>query len=308
MSHGILLCDKPGGLSSHQVVARMRRALGTPRVGHAGTLDPMATGLLVLAVGEGLKILRYLTLDDKRYRATLRLGAETDSLDADGTITAQAAVPAHMTRADVESACGAFVGEFEQLPPAISAIKQGGVPIYKRVRRGEPVELQPRRVRVHAIHVERVGEGEIELSIHCGSGFYVRSLARDLARALGTLGHLCALRRLSSGHFDVADASPLPEGTASLEQRLALQQRVIAIERALPSVPSLQLDAIGVEHVRHGRRCSLANVASGCPESLRTAPEAVEPVLLCGGGVPLALARCDDAMLSVVRGLHLDTP
>lgn len=307
MTHGILLCDKPAGLSSHQVVARIRRALGTSRVGHAGTLDPMATGLLVLAVGEGLKILRYLALDDKRYRATVRLGIATDSLDADGVESARAALPAQLTLADVRRACSAFVGEIEQLPPAISAIKQAGVPLYKRVRRGEQVEPRPRRVVVHSIEVERIAHDEIELLIRCGSGFYVRSLARDLAHALGTVGHLCALRRLDSGGFSVSDAVALPAVPLEAEAVAALRLHVIAIERALCSAPLLQLDAIGEEHVRHGRRFSIEHVVSGYPGGLRSAIDSMEPVLLrAAAGHPLAIARCEHEMLTIVRGLHLE--
>ena len=303
MTHGLLLVDKPGGISSHAVVARTRRALDTRRIGHAGTLDPMATGLLVLAVGEGCKVLRYLVLDDKRYDATIQLGAETDTLDADGVVVATCAIAALLEHARVEAAARAFVGETVQRAPAVSAIKQGGVALHARVRRGETVEAPDRRVLVHSIAIRAVRPEAIELSVHSGKGFYVRALARDLARSLDTLGHLTALRRVQSGRFGIEQAVSFDVIVAAAagapDARSALERAVVPIREALAFAPALGLDDEGLEHARQGRPIPLAHVASGIT------PEAgAEPVLLCdAAGQPVAVARRLDAALQVVRGL-----
>jgi tRNA pseudouridine55 synthase len=304
VSHGILLCDKPAGRSSHDVVATARKAFGTRRVGHAGTLDPMATGLLVLAIGEALKVMRYLALDDKRYIATVRLGSETDTLDAEGRITATASIPTGMTLAMVRVAAERFCGEISQCPPAISALKQDGVALYKRARRGESVEVQPRSVVVHALEVSALRGDEIDLVVHSGKGFYVRSLARDLSHSLGTLGHLSALRRTHSGRFDVADAVSFEEELAPAAKKEALRgellRKLLPLDVALPAAPRLVLDAAGVEHVRQGRLIPLSHVVAGAVSASE-----IEPVLLSSGaGELLAVARCSDAVLRVVRGLR----
>lgn len=306
MTHGILLCDKPAATSSHAVVSLARKALGTRRVGHAGTLDPMATGLLVLAVGEGLKILRYLALDDKRYRATIELGAETDTLDRDGRIVARSEAPANLSAREVEAAAQAFVGAIAQVPPAISALKRDGVALYKRARRGEAVEPEPRIVQVHAIAIERVQGREIELSVHAGKGFYVRALARDLARALGTVGHLAVLRRLESGRFELRNAVDhrmlALAAQGELAARAELERALLPIERALEPAPKWRLDAAGAEHVRHGRPCSIEHVLE---LALRPADSPLEPIVLCDEqGTLIAIGRLADSTLRVVRGLR----
>jgi tRNA pseudouridine55 synthase len=302
---GILLCDKPAGRSSHAVVAVARKALDTRRVGHAGTLDPMATGVLVLAVGEGLKILRYLTIDDKRYAATIRLGTETDTLDREGTVTASAALPHDLTLARVRAAALPFVGVIVQEAPRVSALKQGGVALHKRVRAGQVVEAPRREVRVHALDVRAVREDEIDLDVHCGKGFYVRSLARDLARALGSAGHLSALRRTHSGGFDLSGAVAFAQldAAAAGDQaaRRVLAAAVIPIARALPQAIHVVLDENGAGHARHGRKIALEHVLSAsCPLQ-----EASEPLLLCdAAGELIALGRREHSELRVVRGLH----
>lgn len=307
MKHGVLLVDKPAGISSHDVVVKARRALDTRRIGHAGTLDPMATGLLVLAVGEGCKLLRYLALDDKRYDATIRLGSQTDTLDAHGTVIETAPVPAALGLTQVRAAAAAFVGEIVQRVPEISAVKQGGVALHARVRRGEAVSAPERRVRVHAIEVRAVDADEIELGVHSGKGFYVRALARDLARALGTVGHLTALRRLQSGGFSIEQAAPFAELSAAASRDVAAQAalalRLLPIRDALAPVPTLELDPGGVVDARHGRAVALGSVVAGVPPEVGT-----EPVLLCdAGGDPIAVARQGVGVLHVVRGLLTPT-
>jgi tRNA pseudouridine55 synthase len=266
----------------------------------------MATGVLVLALGEGLKIVRYLALDEKRYDAVVRLGMETDTLDAEGQVTQRQPVPADLSLAQVREAARHFEGLITQRAPVISAIKRDGVPLYARARRGEPVEAPERQVLVHALEVQAVHDGEVRLSLHCGKGFYVRALARDLSRALGTVGHLAALTRVQSGHFELQAAVGFPLLLAAADgddcARQHLVRAVIPIEAALADAPRLLLDSVGAEHVRHGRELSLDHAISG---ELPKADADVEPVLLCSGaGTPLALARCTSAKLRVVRGLR----
>lgn len=303
--HGILVVDKASGPTSHDVVARARRALGTREVGHAGTLDPLATGLLVLGVGEGLKALRYLTLDDKRYEASLRLGIATDTLDAAGREVARAEVPA-LELDQVAGVAARFVGEHAQTPPAFSAIKSDGVPHHVRARRGETPELAPRQVVLHAIEVRAVAAAEIELALHCGSGFYVRSLARDLAVALGSVGHLTALRRTHSGAYRAQDAVPMAllEAAArgDAEARARMHASLLPITAALAHVPALTLDEAGAGHARHGRPIPLGHVTAGDAGAL--APGCEPILLLAPDASPLALARLETDALHVVRGFR----
>ena len=207
---GVLVIDKPRGPTSHDVVARVRRALKTREVGHAGTLDPMATGVLVVAVGEATKLVPWLTAHEKAYRTTIRLGVATSSLDAEGTVVESVAVPDDAFDR-LEEALAAERARSEQIPPAVSAIKIDGVAAHARVRRGETLELPPRAVAVHDLTVLGVRREahEIDLEIRCAKGYYVRSLARDLAERLGTVGHLTMLRRTASGPFGLDEAVAL---------------------------------------------------------------------------------------------------
>ena len=204
----LLAIDKPVGPSSHDVVNRVRRALGERRVGHAGTLDPMASGVLVVGVGQGARLLGMLTLDEKAYEATIAFGAETTTDDAEGEVSATCPVPAELhDEAFAAARVSELVGTFEQVPPSFSAISVNGRRAYDRARSGEEVVLAPRRVTVHEAELRAVAcEGD-EVSwtvyLHVSKGTYVRSIARDLGRALGTAAHLKALRRVSSGSIGV---------------------------------------------------------------------------------------------------------
>jgi tRNA pseudouridine55 synthase len=208
---GILLVDKPGGITSHGVVARARRALGTRKVGHAGTLDPMATGLLILGVGPATRLLTYLVGLGKTYTATIRLGESTTTDDAEGEPIARADASS-TPREAVDAAIARLTGEIDQVPSAVSAIKVDGQRAYARVRAGEDVELAARRVTVSRFEVlaERrdpaAGVLDLDVVVDCSSGTYIRALARDLGAALGVGGHLTALRRTAVGPFAVADA------------------------------------------------------------------------------------------------------
>ena len=206
---GVLLVDKPAGRTSHDVVAVARRALGVKKAGHAGTLDPFATGLLVLGTGRATRLLEYLVGLDKEYEATARLGIATDSHDPEGTRTAEDDHWTGITASRVREVAAGMVGPLKQTPPVFSAVKVGGVPAHRRARRGEDVTLGPREVTVLALRVLDVDPPEVRFTVSCSSGTYVRSLAAELGERLGTACHLTALRRTRVGGFHVQDAAPL---------------------------------------------------------------------------------------------------
>ncbi|HEX7149707.1 MAG TPA: tRNA pseudouridine(55) synthase TruB [Actinomycetota bacterium] len=210
---GVLVCDKPAGLTSHDVVARVRRLAGQRRVGHGGTLDPPATGVLVMALGRATRLLPFLPTEPKRYLAEVAFGAATDTLDAAGTVTATAAADGIDTER-LRAAMVGFLGPQEQVPPMVSAIKVAGERLYAKARRGEEVERAPRPIVIHELELLGFAGGErplATLAVVCSGGTYVRSLAADLGRALGTLAHLASLRRTAVGRFAEADAHTLEE-------------------------------------------------------------------------------------------------
>lgn len=257
--NGLVVVDKPAGLTSHDVVSRVRRLAGTRKVGHAGTLDPMATGVLVLGVGRATRLLGHLTLTDKTYDATVRLGVTTSTDDAEGEVTGTR--PAgDLTEDDVRSAVRQFEGDIEQVPSTVSAIKVGGKRAYQLAREGAQVELKARRVRVDAIEVhsvrEQVGDDagqvvDVDISVRCSSGTYIRAIARDLGQFLGVGGHLTALRRTAVGSFALDVAKPLDE--------LADDFVVLPIgDAARATFPVVELDEAQATDVRYGRRLDLA--------------------------------------------------
>ncbi|WP_295789084.1 tRNA pseudouridine(55) synthase TruB [uncultured Microbacterium sp.] len=249
---GILLVDKPGGITSHDVVSRARRALGTRKIGHAGTLDPMATGLLVLGVEGATRLLTYIVGADKTYEATILLGVSTDSDDADGVETARADADtlAGVSDAAIRDGIAVLTGEIDQVPSTVSAIKVDGRRAYDLARAGEQVELKSRRVTVSRFDVRatRRGQGTIELDVvvDCTSGTYIRALARDLGRALGVGGHLTALRRTRIGAFDVAAAASVNE--ISEDALIAPATAAAVVMGALAVGPAEARD------LRHGKR------------------------------------------------------
>lgn len=208
---GLLLIDKAAGPTSHDVVAQVRRALGVRRVGHAGTLDPPATGLLLLGVGRATRLLRFLADTEKRYEGTLVLGTATDTMDATGAVTLEADASS-VTPSQVAAAAAALTGELDQVPPMVSAVHHEGRRLHELAREGVVVERTPRRVTVRSFDVSPVGGDRYGFSIRCSSGTYVRVLVDDLGRALGAAAHLASLRRTHVGTFDVADAVSLDEG------------------------------------------------------------------------------------------------
>jgi tRNA pseudouridine55 synthase len=246
--HGLLVVDKPKGMTSHDVVSRVRRLAGTRRIGHAGTLDPMATGVLVLGVGRATRLLGYLAGGDKAYEATIRLGEATVTDDAEGDVLA--AVPAGaVTAAAVRAAATGLTGEIAQVPASVSAVKVRGRRSYARVRAGEQVALAPRAVTVRRFEVRGVrplGEVlDVEVAVECSSGTYVRALARDLGVALGVGGHLTALRRTRAGGYGLEAATPLTE--------LGPELPLVPLARAAAEAfPSRHVDAAEAARTRHG--------------------------------------------------------
>lgn len=220
---GILVCDKPQGLTSHGVVSRLRRWYGTRKVGHAGTLDPMATGVLVLGLGRGTKLLTHITGVSKTYEATIRLGAGTPTDDADSEVDvlADPAVLSAVSDGDIDAGVGRLRGVIDQVPSAVSAIKVDGKRSYARVRAGEDVVLEPRRVEITRFDVLGIrrdleaGHLDLDVVVDCSSGTYIRALARDLGADLGVYGHLTALRRTRVGPFALSQAVTIPEDLAT---------------------------------------------------------------------------------------------
>jgi tRNA pseudouridine55 synthase len=256
---GLVVVDKPAGMTSHDVVGRVRRLAGTRKVGHAGTLDPMATGVLLLGVNRATRLLGHLMLTEKAYDATVRLGAPSTTDDAEGELGAPRSV-AHLTEDDVRSAAGGFVGDLSQVPSAVSAIKVDGERAYRRVRAGQQVDLPARAVTVHELLVTEVREAgewlDVDISVRCSSGTYIRAIARDLGAELGVGGHLTALRRTLVGPFELDEARTLEE----LGEEFALLDLSAVARR---SFTSYDLDADLARDVRHGRAVPVDLGASG---------------------------------------------
>jgi tRNA pseudouridine55 synthase len=250
---GIVVIDKPAGWTSHQVIAKIRRLAGTRKVGHAGTLDPMATGVLIVGIEKATRLLGYLALSEKAYEATIRLGIATITDDAEGEVTA-AIGAAGLDEQDIERAMAALRGEILQIPSAVSAIKINGVRSYKRVRGGEVVNLTPRPVQVsrfaavarEASEVDGLQVLDLDVQVECSTGTYVRALARDLGAALGVGGHLTKLRRTRVGAFDLDAAQTLEEAENGLT--IVPLNAVIRESFAMFTVTDQQ-----ASHIRHGR-------------------------------------------------------
>jgi tRNA pseudouridine55 synthase len=229
---GILLVDKPRDHTSHDVVARLRGKLKMKRIGHAGTLDPMATGLLVILVGKATKVSQYLVSLDKEYEGTIELGKVTDTQDADGEVIETCPVPS-LTDGDLLAAIKTFLGDQYQMPPMYSAIKINGQPLYKAARKGEDVEREPRFIRVMGWDVLRFASPQIDFRLRCTKGTYVRTLAHDLGAKLGCGAHLSALRRSATDKFSVSQALTLDQIQAMTLSEI--EQRLIPAREAVPS-------------------------------------------------------------------------
>ncbi len=216
---GALLIDKPAGPTSHDVVDAIRRQFRIKKVGHCGTLDPNATGLLIIVLGRGTKLSEKLMSDDKVYEGTIKLGETTDSYDANGELVASLPVPP-LTLEELNAAADEFVGDIMQIPPMVSAVKKGGVPLYKLARKGVEVEREPRLIHIYTFQVSRYDEPSAAFRIACTKGTYVRSIAHELGQKLGCGAHLATLRRVTSGKFDVAAALQFEEVMKLSEREL----------------------------------------------------------------------------------------
>lgn len=240
---GVILIDKPLGITSHDVIARLRRRFQTRRIGHAGTLDPLATGLLVVAIGPATRFLQYLPLEPKEYLGTIRFGIETTTQDAEGDIVAERPVPSDLL-SKAHELLPEFTGSLQQIPPIYSAVKKEGKPLYAYARRGETVEREPRTVFIREAQlIEQVGT-ELEVRIVCSGGTYMRTWAHDLGQRLGCGAHLSALRRTRVGKFELEEAVMLEEVT---------EADIRPLSEALPPVPLVILNSHQVEAIRQGQ-------------------------------------------------------
>lgn len=244
---GVLVIDKPLGITSHDVVNRVRRSLGTKRVGHAGSLDPLATGALIIAVGPATRFLQYLPLEPKLYECEATFGVETNTQDEEGEVVREAPVPFDLEVRLAEE-IPAFRGEIEQVPPMYSAVKKAGQPLYAYARRGEEVERESRVVYVDAFEALAVDAPQGRFRIECSGGTYVRTLVHDLGRAIGCGAHLASLRRMAVGKFDLTDAIPLDE---------VAPKYLIPLREALPPMQIVQLNPLLEAHIREGRSIPL---------------------------------------------------
>jgi tRNA pseudouridine55 synthase len=252
---GVLVVDKPSGCTSHDVVSWARRAFSTREVGHAGTLDPMATGVLVLLLGEATKLSSWVTAEDKAYDASVRFHVETDSLDADGAIVREVDAPAPEFESVLREA-RAMLGACEQVPPSVSAVKVDGVAAHERARRGEQVALAAREVNLRAVDVRAVRGTVAEVSLEASKGFYVRSFARDLAARLGTVAHLTALRRTRSGVFTLLEAvagEALRAARSDADARAGVHARLQPLRALEGRMPSARLSAEEAARILQGK-------------------------------------------------------
>jgi len=296
--HGILLLDKPSGPSSNRALQQVRQLFGAARAGHTGSLDPLASGLLPICLGEATKIAGLLLGARKAYVAEVRLGRTTTTDDAEGAVLVERPVPALQLDA-VRAVAEAFVGHIRQVPPIYAAIKRDGVPLYRRARRGEVVEAPPREVEIHALQTDACGGDRITLRVECGSGTYIRSLARDLGERLGCGGHLTALRRLWVAPFRTPTMHTLDELAAWREREgeAGLDACLLPLEAGLVDWPRVVLGVAEAMALGNGLRVA-------APAGLQPGP----CLALEAGGRPLALAEVDaDGRLHTRRGFHWST-
>jgi tRNA pseudouridine55 synthase len=300
--HGWVVLDKPLGLSSAQATARVKRLLDAAKAGHGGTLDPLATGVLPIALGEATKTVSYVIDGPKAYRFTLCWGDARDTDDAEGAVIATSEIrPDKMA---ISAALQHFIGEIEQTPPAYSAIKIDGKRAYAMARAGEVVKIAARHVRIDGITL--IGQPDADhaiFEVKCGKGTYIRSLARDLAVNLGTCGHVSALRRTASGPFTEDGAISL-ESLESLVHSAPPSDYLLAIETALDDIPALALNAAQADHLKHGRPVRVQGEGGRIfvdTESLNDGD------VLCAmaDGRPVALARFEDGEIRPVRVLNI---
>jgi len=297
---GWLNVDKPVGPSSSAVVGRLKRAFGAAKVGHGGTLDPLASGVLPVAFGEATKVIGFVVDAAKRYRFTVRWGEARSTDDAEGEVLATS--PGRPAAAAIVAALPRFTGTIEQVPPRFSAIKLDGRRAYALARAGEPVDLVARRVAVHTlVLIDQPDPDQAVLEVSCGKGTYVRSLARDLAVALGTVGHVTALRRLAVGPFPVESAIPLDLLT-ELGHSAAALERLLPILTPLADIPAVAVTGAEAELIRSGQ--AVPAVGLGRPGPSPPFREG-DVVSVTAGDLPVAMARIDSGQLRPVRVFNL---
>jgi len=251
---GVLVVDKPIGLTSHDVVQAIRRGTGIRRAGHTGTLDPRASGVLVVLIGPSVRLSEFVSASDKRYQATIRLGGSTETYDEEGPVIESPTVSVdEISEEYFNEVLLRFVGEIEQVPPPYSAVKVQGRKAYEMAREGEEVELEPRIIKVYSLEVLEWAPPEVVIDVYCSSGTYVRSLANDLGKALGTGAYLIGLRRTKSGRFTLRDAVPLRRLQEAFDAGIWYPYLIPAAE-AIADWPMVELDADQVELIRHGHR------------------------------------------------------
>lgn len=290
--NGFIIVDKPAGMTSHDVVAFVRRTFRIKKVGHTGTLDPFATGVLPVAVGEGTKAIHYLDESVKEYRATMMLGAATDTQDLTGTVLREGDWRG-VTPEQVREVFASFTGRISQLPPMFSAIKKDGVPLYRLARKGEEVEREPREVEIYSLAVDEIDLPLVKFTVRCSRGTYVRTLAHDIGEKLGCGGHLTELRRTRSGIFTI-DAALTPERIAGAGGDLP----VMSCLDALSHLERVEADEEAQIRVLRG----MALRVSALPQPLSTPPGGLVAVARCGS--LLAVARVsgeDERLLKMVR-------
>jgi len=249
---GVLVVDKPVGLTSHDVVQVVRKGTNIRRAGHTGTLDPRASGVLVVLIGPAVRLSEYVSASDKRYQAILRLGSTTDTYDSEGKVTSSRPVD-NITEEQFEAALEKFVGKIEQVPPPYSAVKVKGRKAYEMARQGEEVDLSPRIITVYSLELLEWAPPEAVIDVYCSSGTYVRSLAYDLGELLGCGAHLVGLRRTKSGRFTLRDAVPLRKLKDAFEDGNWYQYLIPAAE-ALSDWPAVELSEEEIDAIRHGHR------------------------------------------------------
>jgi tRNA pseudouridine55 synthase len=259
---GLLNVHKPAGPTSHDIVAAVRAGTGERRIGHAGTLDPAASGVLLLALGQATRLAEYLTASEKTYRAEIRLGTSTDTYDAEGTVIAERSLPGDLTESSVRALLERYTGEIAQTPPVFSAKKVGGKAAYARVRSGEQVTLSPRLVTIFENHLVRFALPDLVLDVRCSAGTYIRSLAHDLGEALGCGAVLTGLVRTASGDFRLADAVSWPDLQASFAD-LSWSQYILPPDLAIADCPRVDLGEIDLDRVMRGNTIKTPQVLAG---------------------------------------------
>jgi len=284
--NGWIVLDKPKGISSAAGVAKVRRLFDGAKAGHGGTLDPLATGVLPIALGEATKVMGYILDSNKAYRATVIWGESRDTEDAEGKVTGTN--PHRPDRDAILAALPGFTGRLSQQPPAFSALKVGGRRAYAAARAGEPVELKPREIEVFTLELVENGQDHAVLDVFCGKGTYIRALARDIALALGTLGYLGDLRRTRAGPFAESQAISLAT-LEDLSHSARLAEALLPLETALDDIPALALDGAAAAKLRHGQTIS---VSTGLKDGI---------VFATSDTGPVAMARMTDGTLKPIR-------